>query len=82
LNKHEIQEIISKYLEEYFEVPKENIHLNAKLYMDLGLDSIDAIDLIVKLQELTKKKIDPQSFKQVHTIGDLVDKIYELAHEQ
>ena len=59
LNKPEIQEKISQYLEEYFEISKKDITLDATLYADLGLDSIDAVDLIVKLQELTHKKITP-----------------------
>ncbi len=81
LNKPEIQEKISQYLEEYFEISKKDITLDATLYADLGLDSIDAVDLIVKLQELTHKKITPQNFKEVRTVGDLIDKIYELLHE-
>ncbi|HEX9448138.1 MAG TPA: acyl carrier protein, partial [Dongiaceae bacterium] len=44
------------YLENMFEVPPEKITLDARLYEDLDLDSIDAVDLIVKLQEFTQRK--------------------------
>jgi acyl carrier protein len=81
MNKEEILSKISVYIEEYFEVPRSTITMEANLYQDLGLDSIDAVDLIVKLQELTNKKISPESFKTVRTVSDLVDKLAELINE-
>jgi acyl carrier protein len=43
---------------------------------DLGLDSIDSVDLVVKLREYTGRKISPSEFKSVCTIADLVERIY------
>lgn len=80
MNKEEILTKLSEYLEEYFEIPKDKITLEANLYTDLDLDSIDAVDLIVKLQELTQKKIAPADFKEVRTIGDVVNKVYEMVN--
>jgi acyl carrier protein len=59
-------------LEEMFEISPERITLDARLYEDLDLDSIDAVDLIVKLSEVTGRKIKPEAFKAVRTVGDLV----------
>jgi acyl carrier protein len=59
-------------LEELFEIPADRITLDARLYEDLDLDSIDAVDLIVKLGELTGRKIKPEAFKSVRTVGDVV----------
>ncbi|MGA3401470.1 MAG: acyl carrier protein [Acetobacteraceae bacterium] len=59
-------------LEEMFEIPQDRITLDAKLYEDLDLDSIDAVDLIVKLSELTGRKIKPDAFKAVRTVRDVV----------
>jgi acyl carrier protein len=59
-------------LEEMFEIPPEQITLDARLNEDLDLDSIDAVDLIVKLGELTGRKIKPDAFKSVRTVGDVV----------
>lgn len=78
MTKDEILKEISSYLQEYFEVPVADITLEAKLYEDLNLDSIDAIDLIVKLQELTQKKVLPADFKEVRTVADVVEKAYAL----
>lgn len=81
MSKQEIFEQISGYMHEYFELPLESIHLDSKLFEDLDLDSIDAVDLIVKLQELTGEKIAPESFKDVRTVNDVVDKVYELVQK-
>ena len=59
-------------LEEMFEIPGQRITPEARLYEDLDLDSIDAVDLIVKLGELTGRKIKPEAFKSVRTVGDVV----------
>lgn len=78
MEKEEILKTLSEYLSEYFEVPSENITLEAKLYEDLALDSIDAVDLIVKLQDIVKQKIPPSDFKEVRTIGDVVEKVHTM----
>jgi len=78
MTKNEIFKLISEYIAEGFEIKIADITLEAKLYEDLDLDSIDAIDLIVKLQELTKEKIAPEKFKKVRTISDVVDVVYEI----
>jgi acyl carrier protein len=59
-------------LEEMFEIPQASITLDARLNEDLDLDSIDAVDLIVKLGELTGRKIKPDAFKAVRTVRDVV----------
>jgi len=66
---------------ELFEVEPSDVVLEARLYEDLDIDSIDAVDLIVKLKNLTDKKIQPAKFKHVRTVGDVVEAIYELANE-
>jgi len=70
--KEELFSKLQGYLEELFEIPKEKITLEAKLFEDLDLDSIDAVDLIVKLQELTGSKLKPEEFKSVRTVGDVI----------
>ncbi len=76
VSKSHIAEVLSKYLQDLFDLPTEKLILTARLSEDLDLDSIDAIDLVVKLQEYTGRKISPSEFKSVRTIGDVVDKIY------
>ena len=75
--KAEILENLSGYMQEIFGLPAERITAGARLVEDLELDSIDAVELMVKLQEYTGKKLSPSDFKAVRTIGDVVDKLHE-----
>lgn len=75
--KPEILVTLRSYLGELFEVPAEKIVPEARLFEDLDLDSIDAVELVVKLQEYTGKKIAPAAFKSVRTVGDVVDRLHE-----
>jgi acyl carrier protein len=63
-----------------FDTAPDLITLDADLQKDLDLDSIDAVDLIVKMQELTGQKIKPDEFKTVRTVRDVVDRIYDLTN--
>ena len=74
----EIYERLKTYLEEMFEVPPEKISMDARLSEDLDLDSIDAVDLIVRLQELRSRKLSPEEFKSVRTVSDIVERVHEL----
>lgn len=73
-----ILETLSKNLHELFEVPRERVTPEARLYEDLDLDSLDAVDLAVQLQELTGKRIAPAEFKTVRTVGDVVERVHAL----
>lgn len=78
ITKEEIFEKVSGYLEEFFEIPKVNITLDSNFYTELDLDSIDAVDLIVKLQEITDQKILPAEFKEVRTVRDVVELVDKI----
>ncbi|WP_105902241.1 acyl carrier protein [Vibrio gangliei] len=67
---------------ELFEIDADDITPEAKLYQELDLDSIDAVDLVVHLQKLTGKKIQPDEFKAVRTVNDVVDAVVELLKEK
>ncbi|CAO4835878.1 MAG: Acyl carrier protein [Holosporales bacterium] len=82
MTKDEIFEKICGYLVDFFEIEKESITYDSNFYTQLDLDSIDAVDLIVKLQELTDKKISPNDFKEVRTVNDVVELVYKLMQEK
>jgi acyl carrier protein len=77
-NKEEIFSELSVLLVEMFELDPSDITTDANLYEDLDLDSIDAVDLVVKLKEMTGAKITPEDFKNVRTIDDVVCAVEEL----
>jgi acyl carrier protein len=77
-SREEILAYLRQILVELFELKPEQIVPEANLYTDLDIDSIDAVDLILRLKELTGRKIQPQTFKNVRTVGDVVDAIEAL----
>jgi len=77
-NRDDIYQTLASIIEDDFEVDADDITLQAHLYNDLDLDSIDAVDLVVKLREITGKKIDPEAFKKVRTVEDVVNEIEKL----
>ena len=71
MNNPQLLAKLRELLADKFEVDPARITPEADLYRDLDLDSIDAVDLIIKLQEMTGKRIKPEEFKSVRTIGDV-----------
>lgn len=71
-NKDEIFNELAKLMNELFEIPVQDIKLESRFYEDLDLDSIDAIDLIGQFQVLVGQRINPEDFKTVQTVGDVV----------
>lgn len=61
-----------------FEIEPDRVTPEAHLFNDLDLDSIDAVDLAIKLQEMTGKRIKPEEFKSVRTVGDVINAVHSL----
>jgi acyl carrier protein len=80
MTKDEIFGKIKTILVSEFELEADDIKPESRLFEDLDLDSIDAIDLIVKLKEFVTGTINPDIFKSVQTVQDVVDTIYPLAN--
>lgn len=78
MEKTEIFEQVKGFLSELFDIDPNNVTLDSHIVDDLDLDSIDAVDLIVHLQNVIKKRVNPAEFRNVRTIGDIVEVIYKL----
>lgn len=76
--RDEIFDKLKSILVEDFEIEEEKIQAETNLFEDLELDSIDAVDLAVKVQGFTQKKIPLENFKQIRTINDVVLAVEEL----
>ena len=76
--KQEIYDAVVKILVDEFDIDSGDISQDVNLYEDLDLDSIDAVDLVAKLQELTGKKVQPDQFRAVRTVGDVVGAVESL----
>jgi len=58
---------------EMFELAESAVTPEADLRHDLGLDSIDAVDLAVRFQELTGRKVPLADLMSIKTVSDVVD---------
>ena len=76
--REDIFEILREALVELFELEPERVSLQANLYQDLEIDSIDAVDLIDHIKRQTGKKIAAEEFKSVRTVSDVVEAVYRL----
>ncbi|MCG7387504.1 acyl carrier protein [Pantoea sp. ACRSB] len=81
MNKDEIYQEVASLLTSLFETDPEAIRPDARLYEDLELDSIDAVDMVVHLQKRTGRKIKPETFRSVRTVQDVVDAVEQLMRE-
>lgn len=82
MTKEEILKQIQEMLASLFEIDPEDIKPESKLFEELELDSIDAVDLVVKLQKTIGMKIMPEDFKTVRTVQDVVDVVYKLVNSK
>ncbi|KEA53862.1 MULTISPECIES: acyl carrier protein [Mangrovibacter] len=80
-DQNAIYQEVSALLCKLFEIDADSITPEARLYEDLELDSIDAVDMIVHVQKKTGKKIKPEEFKAVRTVQDVVDAVERLMKE-
>jgi len=80
-SREEIFERLKVVLVDLFELKAEKIVPEAHLYDDLDIDSIDAVDLFLTLKEITGRKIQPQAFKDVRTVNDVIDAIQTLTSQ-
>ena len=81
-DKESIYEQLKVILAELFEIEPGMVSRQARLYEDLDIDSIDAVDMAVKLNELTGKEIQPAQFKDIRNIDDVVNTVYALVHSE
>lgn len=82
MNKNEIYQEVASLLTSLFEIEPEDIRPDARLYEDLELDSIDAVDMVVHLQKRTGRKIKPETFRTVRTVQDVVDAVDQLMRDE
>ena len=76
--KEQIFEELKNILIEELEIAEQDIKQEANLFEDLDLDSIDAVDIAVRMQKFTNKKLSSAEFKQIKTVNDIVEAVYGL----
>lgn len=77
-SRDEIFATLKSVMTELFEIEPERIRTDSHLYADLDIDSIDAVDMVVRIREITGKKVKPEDFKEVRTINDVIDAVEKM----
>ena len=78
LSCEQILELLRSSFAELFEIDPARVVPSARLGEDLEIDSIDAVDLIERMRRVIGRKVSPEDFRSVRTVGDLVAAIERL----
>ena len=78
ISDEDILSRLRKVLQDTFEIEPSKVTPEAHLYTDLELDSIDAVDLAIHVQDMTGMRIKPEDFKNVRTVGDVIATVHSL----
>lgn len=82
MNKKELFQKVEDVIVDIFEIDRSIIKPESKLVEDLDFDSIDAIELVLQLEDKYDAKISAEKLKSSKTVQDVVDYLYELLVEQ
>jgi acyl carrier protein len=75
MTRAELEQKTRQMMVEMFELKMEQLRPDTKLFEELDLDSIDAVDLVVKVQEITGRRVDQADLRRVRTVNDIVDMV-------
>ena len=81
MDNEQILAMVTTILVNEFEIDEGDIVPSTNIYEDLDIDSIDVVDLVVRLRTETGRSIEPENFKQVRTIADLIDVLHKLINQ-
>ncbi|MBU1054540.1 MAG: acyl carrier protein [Proteobacteria bacterium] len=82
MTEQEIIRLTNQVFEESFEIEKELLKPEVNIFQDLGLDSLDVVDLVVALQEKFGVKIrNDERIQTIRTLQDIYDFIFTLKAE-
>jgi acyl carrier protein len=73
MTRDEIFVEVKRTLIELFSIEESRITMKSGVFTQLELDSIDAVDLVARLQDLIGQRITEAEMRQVRTVGDMVD---------
>ncbi|MBU0693396.1 MAG: acyl carrier protein [Candidatus Omnitrophica bacterium] len=78
----EIIKMTNEVFEEAFEIESQKLTPEANIFNDLGLDSLDVVDLVVALQKKFGVQIrNDERVRNIRTLGDIYGFIDALGEE-
>jgi len=82
MERQELEQIVRDTVVEYAGIGPTEIRAESKFVDDLGFDSLDAIELVIELEEKLGCEIDDQEAERQITFGQLVDYLLQLPEIQ
>ena len=79
LTREEIIETVNRVVVEEFEAEPETLAAESRLREEIGLDSLDAVDLVIALELSFGFRIPEEEVKEIRTLGDIYEKIHAHA---
>ena len=79
MNRASASELLRELLTAEFAVSAADLRPEATLRDDLDLDSLDATELLQRLEECADVEIDPESVSELRTLDDVVDLLVHSA---
>ncbi len=79
MNNEQIVSQVNDLMHQGFEIPRDKLVPTATLFDDLGMDSLDAIDMLVHLEEKLNIKVEGERLKKVRTLTDIYGLVGEVA---
>ena len=72
MTETQIIDLINRSLAEEFELELSDLQPEANIYADLGLDSLDTVDMVIVLEGAFKFKIrEEEAIREIRTLGDI-----------
>ena len=82
MDEEQLKKLVNEVFEESFEINTEFLKDDAMIFEDIGLDSLDIVDLVVALQKKFKVQIrDDERIRSIRTLGDIYQFIINLKNE-
>ena len=82
MDEEKLKKLVNEVFEESFEINTELLKDDAMIFEDIGLDSLDIVDLVVALQKKFKVQIrDDERIRSIRTLGDIYQFIINLKNE-
>ena len=75
MSRQEIEEKVRAFLIDDLEIDEDKIKDDAKLKDDMGIDSLDFVDIVVIVEKNFGFKIKPEEMKGITTLKEFCDYI-------